>query len=294
MTDRLELLSVSLLDTERATVNDLKKIAHQLKLEFGWHYLLDISWILSQVDPIPASLTFIDAGAGTGVIQWYLVENGATVISVDRNSPANRFRRRYKIQGLRTEDLASADNLGRHNVHSTKTMVADWIDQVRFTASQLIGIKGEESGKVIIYNQDLSNLLDIQNDSIDVIVAVSALEHNSPQGLKKVVEELLRVIKPGGKLLATLGASRAEDWFHEPSQGWCYSETTMREIFKIDRDTLSNYADYDVLMGQLSSNMELKNNLASFYYKSGDNGMPWGNWDPQYLPVGVCKVKTEA
>lgn len=297
MTDRLELLSVSLLDTERTTISDLKHLAHQLKLEFGWHYLLDISWILSQIDEIPASLTFMDAGAGTGVIQWYLVENGATVISVDRNSRANlanRFRRRYKIQGLRTEDLVSADTPGMQNVRSTKTMIADWIDRMRFSVDKITHGKSEGPGKIIIYNQDLSNLVDINNNSIDVIVAVSALEHNSPQGLKKVVEELLRVLKPGGKLLATLGASRAEDWFHEPSQGWCYSKKTMREIFKIDRDTQSNYADYDVLMEQLISNQELRNNLATFYYKSGDNGMPWGNWDPKYLPVGVCKVKTEA
>jgi SAM-dependent methyltransferase len=207
---------------------------------------------------------------------------------------ANRFRRRYMIEGLRTVDLASADTPESQNVRLTKATISDWIDQVQFTASQLIGNKGEEPGKVIIYNQDLSNLVDIKSDSIDVIVAVSALEHNSPQGLKNVVEELLRVVKPGGKLLATLGASRADDWFHEPSQGWCYSETTMREIFKIGYDTQSNYADYDVLMGQLISNQELKNNLASFYFKSGDNGMPWGKWDPKYLPVGVCKVKQEA
>lgn len=293
----MELLSVSLLETEQITINDLKHLAHQLKLEFGWHYLLDISWILSQIEPIPTTFTFMDAGAGTGVIQWFIAEKGATVISVDRDSRANlanRFRRRYKIEGLRKEDLSFADTSGRKTLHSTKYMIADWIDHVRFTAGNIIDNNGEEPGKVIIYNQDLSNLQDIQNDSIDVIVAVSSLEHNSPQGLIIVVEELLRVLKPGGKLLATLGASRSDDWFHEPSQGWCYSEKSMREIFKIDKDTPSNYADYDLLMGQLISNQELINNLASFYFKSGDNGMPWGKWDPKYLPVGVCKIKKEA
>jgi len=36
---------------------------------------------------------------------------------------------------------------------------------------------------------------------------------------------------------------------------------------------------------------ELRDHLAEFYFLSGDNGMPWGKWDPQYQPVGVCKVK---
>jgi hypothetical protein len=35
----------------------------------------------------------------------------------------------------------------------------------------------------------------------------------------------------------------------------------------------------------------LRDNLASFYGRSGENGMPWGVWDPRYQPVGVCKVK---
>jgi hypothetical protein len=47
-------------------------------------------------------------------------------------------------------------------------------------------------------------------------------------------------------------------------------------------------------MENLITNAELKNNLASFYFKSGENGMPWGEWNPEYQPVGVCKVKVEA
>ena len=110
MTDRLELLSVSLLDTERAKIDELKNLAQSLKLEFGWHYLLDISWILKQIDNV-AGRKIIDAGAGTGVIQWYLADQGASVISVDRESReylASRFRRRFEVEGLRQEDLVSA------------------------------------------------------------------------------------------------------------------------------------------------------------------------------------------
>ena len=47
MDERIELLSVSLLDSERKGITELKNLAQRLKLEFGWHYLLDISWILS-------------------------------------------------------------------------------------------------------------------------------------------------------------------------------------------------------------------------------------------------------
>jgi SAM-dependent methyltransferase len=63
---------------------------------------------------------------------------------------------------------------------------------------------------VIIYNQDLQSLADVPTASLDAIVAISALEHNTPEGLVCVVAELMRVLKPGGALLATLGAARTK------------------------------------------------------------------------------------
>lgn len=54
----------------------------------------------------------------------------------------------------------------------------------------------------------------------------------------------------------------------------------------------SNYSQKDILFEKLKEqNNELHKKLAPFYFKSGDNGMPWGKWDPQYQPVGVVKIK---
>jgi SAM-dependent methyltransferase len=296
MDERIELLSVSLLDSERETINDLKEIAKQLKLEFGWHYLLDISWILGQIDQI-ADQVIIDAGAGTGVIQWFLADQRATVISIDRQSRKNlplKFRRRFSVEGMRISDLASGQLSPGWGAKSLKSAVSDWIDQVRVGLRRISSSGGNNQGKVIIYNQDLTDLEEISDNSIDTIVAVSSLEHNSPEGLEAVVSELMRVLKPGGGLLATLGASRDEDWFHEPSKGWCYSEQTLKRIFHLPDEAPSNYSDYDALFEKLVNNQELKQGLASFYSKSGENGMPWGKWNPEYQPVGVCKKKSQA
>lgn len=146
---------------------------------------------------------------------------------------------------------------------------------------------------MIIYNQDLANLVDIPERSVDAIVAVSSLEHNSPDVLEQVVAELMRVLKPGCALYATLGAARESDWFHTPSKGWCYSESTLRTIFNISTDIDSNYVQYDHLYGELRESKFLQENLVSFYFHSGENGMPWGKWDPEYQPVGIRKVKQE-
>ena len=102
--------------------------------------------------------------------------------------------------------------------------------------------------------------------------------------------ELIRVCKPEGRLLATVSASMGNDWYHEPSRGWCFSEKTLRRIFRLRGDVASNFEDRQRIMTLMKSEDNgLQERLASFYFKSGDNGMPWGRWDPQYLPVGVVR-----
>jgi SAM-dependent methyltransferase len=287
MPDLIEIISVELLDKNRATVTTLKQLANTLGLEFGWHYLLDLTWIIQNLGTVQGK-RLMDAGAGTGVLQWYLAQGGAEVLSVDRGSRSDlplRFRRRFKVQGLRPQDLAPATQAIRRRLGQPGGLSA--------LGRDLLGLPGvtRVSGLVIIYNQDLKNLSDIPDASVDAVAAVSALEHNPPENLPQVVRELMRVLKPGGLLLATLGAARGQDWFHEPSRGWNYTEASLRMLFDLSPGAPSNYARYDELFDALKGCAELRQGLASFYSRSGDNGMPWGKWDPQYQPVGICKVK---
>jgi SAM-dependent methyltransferase len=291
MQSLIEIPSVLLLDEQRPTVNELKTLARSLGLEFGWHYLLDLTWIISKLGS-PAGRQVMDAGAGTGMMQWYLAEHGAEVLSVDRGSRADlplRYRSRFQVRGLRKEDLLPTSRMLRARLRGQGKLRAKVSAQARDLASIRPGRRSR--GSVTIYNQDLKDLGDIANGSLDAVVAVSALEHNPPDELPQVAAELMRVLKPGGVLLATLCAARDQDWFHQPSQGWCYSDHSLRRLFDLPADTPSNYSRYDELLTALVSCAELRENLAGFYFRSGDNGMPWGRWDPQYQPVGVCIVK---
>ncbi len=87
-TEKIEILSTRLIDENRFTVESLKKLAKSLGLEFGWHYLLDLTWIIQNLGQVNG-LKIMDAGAGTGVMQWYLASQGAEVLSVDRGSRAS-------------------------------------------------------------------------------------------------------------------------------------------------------------------------------------------------------------
>jgi len=290
--EKIEITSVDLLDQHRSLVTELKSLARSLRLEIGWHYLLDWAWIISQLGPVKGK-RILDAGAGTGLLQWYLARQGAEVVSVDRLSRAAlpvRFRARFQVQGVRKEDLLP---LGKY-------LQQDWSRKEKLPVKlsrqgrELLSLAqiGSRSGKVYIYNQDLRNLTDIDNNAVDAVVAVSALEHNEPDGLVVAVKELMRVLKPGAPLLATLVASPAQDWRHAPSSAWCYSAASLRRIFELRDATPDNYANYPELFDKLVNNAELRNGLAKFYFQSGENGMPWGKWDPRYQPVGVCKVKS--
>ncbi len=290
----IQILPGKLLDQNRLTVEWLKKLASGLGIELGWHYLLDLSWILARLDGVRGK-RILDAGAGSGLMQWALAERGAEVISVDRTSRAElslRFRAAYRLQGKRPEDLAPASQVLKCNVNQSNGLVRKAAVGLRGMAGMVkIALPKSAPGKVIIYNTDFRDLALIPDNSMDAVVAVSALEHNQPKELADVVKELMRVLKPGGKLLATLGAARDEDWFHQPSQGWCYTRQTLAMLFRLPADTVSNYDHFDEMFAALKDCSELHLDLASFYFQSGDNGMPWGLWDPQYQPVGVCKLK---
>ncbi len=290
--EKIELLSVDLLNQHRSQVVELRKLARSLRLELGWHYLLDQTWIINQLNGISGK-RILDAGAGTGLLQWYLAHHGAEVISVDRSSRVHlpvRFRTRFRVRGLRPGDLAPTREVLRKNLRGP----AQWnVKAVNHTLDLLsLAEMRRSKGCVIIYNQDLMRLTDIADNSLDAVVAVSALEHNPPENLERVVQELMRVLKPGGRLVASLNAAAETDWWHAPSSGWCYSEASLRRLFCLPAGTPSNYNLYDELFSALRSSAELRENLAGFYARSGENGMPWGKWDPQYIPVGVCKIKS--
>jgi SAM-dependent methyltransferase len=293
MPAKIEILSVDLLNEYRLLVNDLRSLASSLGLEFGWHYLLDLIWIINQLPLDKPSLHILDAGAGVGVMQWYLVEHGAHVISVDRIDRVNlslRFRGRYHVHGLRPQDLNSIPQTIYRGVINRETPLRNVLSDLAYGMVGIFHPCGYPRGSVTIYHQDLLTLKDIPSNSMDAVVSVSAIEHNSPEDLVLVVAELMRVLKSGGKLLATLGAGN-RDWFHQPSKGWCYTAESLRRLFDLPQDTPDNYAWNDELLAALRNCNELRDNLAGFYFHSGDNGMPWGKWDPQYQPVGVCKVK---
>lgn len=191
------------------------------------------------------------------------------------------LRRRFDVRGARVGDLGPAWRVAT----SPRALLKSAAGALRG------GLAREARGTITLRRADLSRISDLPDASCDTVVSVSALKHNAPDVLPRVVGELLRVLRPGAQLLATLSAARDRDWFHEPSQGWCYTEDTLRRVFGIGSESPSNFESFDRLFADLRGNQELSKGLSWFYARSGRNGMPWRRWDPKYQPVGVCRLK---
>lgn len=297
--EKIEILPIDYLNSHRGLVEEFKALSRQLNQMYGWHYLLDFAWVASNLAVTPNTL-ILDAGAGHGLMQWWLADKGANIISVDRVDRKNlptRFRHAYRVRGYRGSDLIPAWVLFLQELMKPLKHPSQWsthfsqLKRKLRETRQLQGPTDPKRGTIYLYNQDLTKLVDIESNSIDVIVSISALEHNPPDKLETSLNELMRILKPGGKLIATLGAAKETDWFHEPSKGWCYTEQTLRKVFQLSPDCPSNYDRYDELLEALENCTELRDDLHQAYFKSGDNGMPWGVWNPEYQSVGVVKVK---
>jgi len=296
----LQILSASLLEECRDIVEAMRETSETLGLGLGWHYLLDLAWAARELQPTPGLLV-LDAGAGLGAMQWWLADHGATVVSIDRKRRTQLpylHRKLYPVQGLREGDLSPSSRLAALRAFLPSRYPRLWKQypaKLRAAFRTLsVDSKTHGKGTIYIYNEDLRSLPEVASNSADAVVSISALEHNHPQELRDVVSELMRVLKPGGPLVATLAAARDKDWYHEPSGGWCYTEQSLRNLFDLPADCPSNYDHYDELFAALCDCAELRDNLADFHFRSGDNGMPWGVWNPVYQPVGVVKVKPVA
>ena len=321
--ERMEILSEELFDSHRAEMDLVEQFQSRFATALGWHYLLDLAWIIREIrTSLPPGSLLLDAGAGNGILQFLLAELGYNVISADftgRGLPGENLRRyRGMVHSLNSQKSSLDNRYTRHlaSVYGRGGGCAPaWlarlfcktgqsrgsleaVDRFRFLPRenvQPIPFEGDPAascGRIFLYRCDLKEMPLIPDGFADAVVSLSALEHNDHPGFASCMDELLRVTKRGGKLVITVSASQSQDWFHEPSKGWCYSEETLRKLCRLPEGVASNYPRKEELLDRLRrEGCELHKRLAPVYFESGDNGMPWGKWDPRYQPVGVVKIR---
>lgn len=118
-----------------------------------------------------------------------------------------------------------------------------------------------------------------ENDFFDCIISCSTLEHNPFEELKKVVTELDRILKPGGKLVMTL-------------VGW-YQDMGYRQY--IENDWVEGYTDKKIETLFEGTNLKLsgESNFDEIMLCIIQFQQVYPGYDHPWIPVGVVAEKVK-
>jgi len=274
----------------------------------GWHYITDISWIFSRVENWPAPFRILDAGGGNGPLQFLLAEMGHEVTNVDFSlmepdaTLADRYRMSYRVlPGLSASPYL--DHMRKNkNAPKLEKILKDLIKTsppYKFLSRRRYASRHEKFKAMLNRNNgrighldwirgNLSNMPEIPSGHFDAVVSLSALEHIPIEDLPSTISQIKRVLKPDAEwAITTSGTEKNKTWFHERSRGYCFSREDLGKFFgsrpassRSPSEILALYRDCAYL----------REGLPRFYFESDNNGMPWGKWDPQYIPVGIYRT----
>lgn len=316
--EKIELLDVSLLEDDRK----LAEIDHWLNVlnwTNGWHYDLDIVWLLRLIEEIklPKGATVLDAGAGLGVMQFILAARGYNVISLDfgrRQIPGYSkgiFDIRLVDRDLGDYSHEYIDFMTYGQKAGIKNMLSGfwglWVlfsDPARAVYSVKSHIrklnnpvyaeelKRDHSGfGKIQFLRGTFNDIPLRNSSVDLLVSISAFEHNKFDDMAGSIQEFNRVLRPGAHMMITTSASKEKDWYHKPSKGWNFSRRTLSEWFGIVTDISFDYED---VLEKIMASDKLKRRIPEYYRHSRDSGLPSADLSRlSYIPVGVISRKRQ-
>lgn len=80
------------------------------RTQIGWHYITDLTWLYSRIKHWPKSIRILDAGGGTGPLQFLLAELGYNITNIDMalKQPLPSLAVRYKttLKQLTTSDTS--------------------------------------------------------------------------------------------------------------------------------------------------------------------------------------------
>lgn len=278
VSEELFLFSEEIIDRRPDLALEVLGFSSKFNLHLGWHYLLDLIWILERL-PLTPPARILDAGGGNGLLQFILASYGHQVVSADaffRTPPAT------------VDKLFNIKKSGSQE--AIKTAYAIYHKQTGKKADELLPHRVAISpGEVEYHCCDLENLEHLETDEFDAVVSVSALEHNPPEKLPPIMAELHRVTKPGAPMLITISVDNPAR-FDKASHSWLLDQAGVAEAYGLSAAYSTNFLEIKSVRETLENSKYMRRWLAASYYKSGKNGMPWGRWAPTYLPAGIALI----
>jgi len=227
-----------------------------VRTQIGWHYITDLMWLYSHIKHWPKSISILDAGEGTGPLQFLLAEMGYNITNVDMNfqKPPPLLRDRYQtiLNQLKESDTSESMDFFNYNQQygqffGLKRIVKKFKERVqencllilfyRFRHNrwrQHFGLSSSQVGKISWKVGNLCNLNGIPSKSFDAVVSLSALEHIPMEHLGNALNEIRRVLKDQCYCAITTSATdQMSTWYHQPSLGYCYTVADVEKFFQV-------------------------------------------------------------
>jgi 2-polyprenyl-3-methyl-5-hydroxy-6-metoxy-1,4-benzoquinol methylase len=151
------------------------------------------------------------------------------------------------------------------------------------------GFNRQKVGSIDWLAGNLCDVPEMDTGAFDAVISLSSLEHIPLEILPSALAEIQRMVRSDGYWAVTTSATEQLDtWYHEQSLGYCFSKSDIESLFNASSQSSVKPAE---IMHLYKKSQYLKENLAFHYRLSGNNGMPWGRWDPLYMPVGFSENK---
>ncbi|MBI2571787.1 MAG: class I SAM-dependent methyltransferase [Candidatus Schekmanbacteria bacterium] len=304
--DKIEILTERLIDEHLDLAMEVLAGSARLAIPLGWHYVLDLVWVMRElgVSAAPAAppenRRVIEIGAGNGLLQFLLADRGFEVTSVDvaHRLGLRRLERCYRFSRAQSETYIEHDYV-RHSAGVLRYRAAEAAARALYAARERLTTASRRHSvpppgpdrrpAVHLYRADAGRMPEVPPASMDVAVSISALEHNPPERIAEIHKEIERVVRPGGLILHTVSAIETGERFHEPSHSFLLDRTQLIRTYELKIDEQPETWPWAQAWQAFQQPRYLDRWLSHIYCAGGNNGMPWGIWRPEYLPVGLAR-----
>jgi len=302
-----ELLDPELFNKYKKEVLYIDKWLKIINRSNGWHYHLDILWILQELKNagIKKGATILDAGAGMGIAQFVLASLGYNIISLDFTARVKpKFAKNIFDIKLNSQDLdykhpymdyiKYKDGSEKKDLKNIKNrnLTRSFYSKIRtlknFITNKLETFKDHSNFGKIEFMRAAFHQIPLKDKSVDAVISVSAIEHADRDIIKENLKEICRIVKDDGvSLITTSSTNKNETIYNEKYESWEFSESELNDLLK-----LNNKNDFGLVEKKYLKSKDFINRIDIFYskekssdfYKRKFNKIP-------YFPIGIKLFK---
>lgn len=150
----------------------------------------------------------------------------------------------------------------------------------------ILGIDRPEGYCNQAYNSNIDFYINFEklnvflDNSIDIIIWISSIEHNSKEEIIKLVNKSMRLLKPNGLFLATIPISEETKWF-EPSE---QTNLSLEDCIKI-------FNSPNVIGDFAKIKQKYRNNILNLHNRYKNRYGKFDSTDPAFITGGIEMYK---